>query len=325
MKWLRNMFGGRKSQPNMATKQGKDKTRERGGGLAESAPSSLQESAGAKNAAGVSARVALDQALSTAVLNGPTLYAEDRNKALRWFEGKGFLKSMSDDIVVRVNWFISMSIKADDSALWDEVWGGFHHALAGCLELNWVDRIPEMCWHLGRAHTGLSHYELAELYLETAYTLSQQQGDHDFSCRILLEKAVVGKIAQRPESVKDTYHRAEQYLFPSYHSETSALAKGCADKLFQEGGRNHQWRKNGEPVRYCLVHATGYYEVSLDLNRRLGNRQAMAITLSNLGDVWRKLSEKEHAFRCWNEALKYLQELGDKENVSLLKRWMSEI
>jgi hypothetical protein len=233
MKWLRKMFGDRKSQLNIATKQGADKTQERGGGLAESFPSSMQESAGAKNAAAVSARVAFDQALSKAVINGTTLYEEDRDKAFRWFEGKGFPKPTSAKNV-NVNWFISMSAKADESALWDEAWSGFHHALAGCLELNWADRIPEMCWNLGRAHTGLSHYDLAELYLETGYALSRQQGNHNLNCRILLEKAVVGKIAQHPESVKDAFHRAEQYLFPSSDSVTPALDKGAAHKLFQE-------------------------------------------------------------------------------------------
>lgn len=258
-------------------------------------------------------------ALSTVAPDSTASYTMDRDKAFRWYLEKGF-PNPSLDSLPNVKWFISMSIRADEDSLWDEAWAGFHHALAGCLQNNLIDKLPDICWHLGRTHTGLANYDLAELYLETGHLLAKQQGNSNLTLRTLLEKAVVNKITQQTESAKEIYQQVEDHLF----STTPPLAEKALLSFFNEGIKNQEWRKNGKPIRRCLIHASGFYEVSLDLSRRLGNRKAIAITLINLGDVWRKLSQRDDAFRCWNEALQFLEELGDQKNIALVKQWMSE-
>ncbi len=263
----------------------------------------------------------LDEALVAVLPNGREMYEKDKDQALRLFEGKGFPNpGLKEQLNVR--WFLDMSKRADDSSLWDEAWGGYHHALAGAVALNMAEQVPDICWHLGRAQTGRAQYDLAALYLETAYNLSQRSKNRDLTCRALLEVAVVGKLAEKPDAVNQAYQRAETFLFPS-GGDTTFAAK-MAKTLFQEGGKNQEWRLDDKPVRYCLVHASGFYQVSLDINRRLNEKRGISIILINLGDVWRKLGQRDRALACWQESIPILKELQDQRNIDIVKGWINE-
>lgn len=47
--------------------------------------------------------------------------------------------------------------------------------------------------------------------------------------------------------------------------------------------------------------------------------------LANLGDVWRKLGDKEKARACWDEALPYLEETDDQGTIEKLRQWQNEL
>lgn len=118
-------------------------------------------------------------------------------------------------------------------------------------------------------------------------------------------------------------HTNEPSHFFSSGGDTSFAAR-VAMTFFQEGNKNQEWRCDDKPVRYFLVHASGFYQVSLDINRRLNDKQAISITLINLGDVWRNIGKRDRALACWQEALPILKELQDERNIDLVKRWMKE-
>ena len=262
-----------------------------------------------------------EEALLAVSSDGSRMYRNDRDEAFRWYEGKGFPNSGRNE-ESGVRWFLAMSNKADESSLWDEAWGGYHHALAGAIALKLNDRIADICWHLGRSQTALAHYDLAALYLEAGYQLAQGQGKDELSSRILLELAVLGKVSERSEIAQEAYQRADTYLFASKGG--SSLAEKAALTLFHEGMKNQQWRRNDKPVQHCLVHATGFYEVSLDLNRRLNQKGAVSIALINLGHVWKMRGERDHAMACWHEALPLLEELNDQPKIASVQKWMNE-
>jgi tetratricopeptide (TPR) repeat protein len=272
-------------------------------------------------APGGTAKTLLLEALVFIQPNGQEMYEKDKEQALRWFASKGFPNpGVKEEATVR--WFLEMSVRADDSSLWDEAWGGYHHALAGAAALNITEQVPDICWHLGRAQTGRAQYELANLYLEAAASLAETSKNKDLTCRALIEVAVVGKLSEKPERVQQAYQKVEGLLFPS-GGDTSFAAK-VAMTLFQEGKRNQEWRRDGKPVRYCLVHASGFYQVSLDINRRLNEKRGISIILINLGDVWRKLGQRDRALAYWKESIPILKELQDQQNIDLVNRWMNE-
>jgi hypothetical protein len=267
------------------------------------------------------AAVSFEEALVAVSADSCRMYQNDRDEAFRWYEGKGFPNPGRNE-ESGVRWFLAMSNKADESSLWDEAWGGYHYALAGAIALALNDRIPDICWHMGRSHTGLAHYDLAALYLEAGYRLAQGQSKDELASRILLELAVLGKASERPEIVERAYQRADTYLFASKGG--SSLAEKAALTLFHEGMKNQQWRRNDKPVQFCLVHATGFYEVSLDLNRRLNQKEAVSITLINLGHVWKMRGQRDRATTCWRESLPLLEELNDQPKIVSVQKCMNE-
>jgi hypothetical protein len=247
---------------------------------------------------------------------------KDQNEAIHWFALQGFMNSYYEG-ESKVKWFISMSNKADESSLWEEAWGGYHHALISAVALNLKDIIPEIFWHLGRAHTGLAHYDLAIHYLEDGYNLAQKEGNDDLCSRILLEIAVVGKLSEKHEIVQQAFQRVDSYLFPS-GGDLSRVEK-AALTMFHEGMKNQMWRRNDEPVPYCLVHATGFYQVSLDLNRRIHDKRGISVTLINMGHVWKMRGEQDRAMICWRESIPFLEELNDQQNITSVKKWMNKM
>jgi tetratricopeptide (TPR) repeat protein len=265
----------------------------------------------------------LSEALLSAAPDGPTLYVRDRSEAFQWYRNKGF-PPHDHKSEVDVEWYTLMSRAADQKGIWQEAWAGFHHALAGRLALKRPKDIPEICWRLGRAHTALGRYDLASLYFRAGRKLSEQQNNTELASRILLEEAVLATLVQQPGNYQSAMEPVLAALFPS--GQASTLADKAAMTLFQEGMTNHQWRDDrGQPIKSCLIHASGLYRVSLEINRKLGNKQGIAITLVNLGDVWRKLGQKKDALACWREALTYLSELGDQKSIGTVNQWMSEV
>lgn len=265
----------------------------------------------------------LGEVLSSVIPNGPTQYVHDRDQAFQWYRQKGFPSKdhSSEDGFL---WYMTMSRAAYQKGIWQEVWAGFHHALVGGLALKKLMDIPEICWQLGRAHTALGQYGLASLYLQAGQKLAEQQDFTYLSGRILLEEAVLAKLSPQSGNFQSAMERVFAEFFPSTQDLT--LARKAAMTMFQEGKTSHEWRdEKNQPIKSDLIHASGFYEVSLELNRKLGDKQGIAMTLVNLGDVWQKLGKKGDALGCWREALPYLSELGDQESIGTVNRWIKDI
>jgi len=81
--------------------------------------------------------------------NGRAMYAADRDEAFRWHAMKKFPNPGHNDVGA-VGFFSTMSTICNDDSIWQEGWSGFHHALVGCLNLNLAERIPDICWQIGR-------------------------------------------------------------------------------------------------------------------------------------------------------------------------------
>jgi tetratricopeptide (TPR) repeat protein len=264
----------------------------------------------------------LGEVLLSVTPNGPTLYVRDRNQAFEWYRQKGFPYN-DHKSEVGITWYMGMSRVADQNGIWQEVWAGFHYALAGCLALKKLEDIPDICWHLGRAHTALEQYDLASLYLQAGRKLSEQQNITELTSRILLEEAVLAKLSPQSGNFQSAMESVFAAVFPS--AQDSTLAGKAAMTMFQEGMKNQRWRDNrNQPIKSHLIHASGFYEVSLELNRKLGDKQGIAMSLVNLGDVWRKLEKKGNALVCWREALTYLSELGDQGSIGTVNQWIKE-
>ena len=68
-----------------------------------------------------------------------------------------------------------------------------------------------------------------------------------------------------------------------------------------------------------------FYEVSLELNRKLDNQKGIAFNLTNLGDVWQRLGSNDRALEYCCEAMVLFSEMGDQDNMKLIQQWMNEI
>lgn len=262
----------------------------------------------------------MNEILSTIRPDGPLLYARDRDDAFQWFHIEGFsiwVHSMDPNTPSEARFFESMSLRADDSSIWHEAWAGYHHTLAGYLHLNMAEKVSDILWRLGRAHTGLGRFELARLYLESARLLSENQNRTELNTRVILEQAVLAFISEQKSAYSEAMDRLSTILFPS--GKPSSTAPAAALTLFLEGKKNQEWRRDGRPVKTCQAHATGFYEVSLDLNRRLQDRPAIGITLFNSGGVYKELGMENKARSCWRESLQYFEEPGDNEHIKLIK------
>ncbi len=217
-----------------------------------------------------------------------------------------------------------MAQSADQKGIWDEAWAASHHALAGFLTKNAPD-IPRICWHLGRAHIGKGTYDLAALYLEAGQRLSDPEQDIALIGHVLIEKAVLAYLSRQPDDYKAALEHLNAY-FVRPSGPGAEVGEKAAQSAFGDGHTNHKWLDHaGPPIPSCLTLAAAYYQVSLDMNRGLGNKQGIAFNLANLGDVWRKLGDKEKAHACWDEALPYLAELGDQGTIEKVNRWRGEL
>lgn len=266
---------------------------------------------------------AFSEVLASITPNGPVLYIQDRDHAFQWYIQKGFPRHDYYD-ETWLKWYDGMAQGADQKGVWDEAWTAFHHALAGYLERNAID-IPRICWRLGRAHIARENYDLAPLYLEAARRLSDPEQDINLIGMVLIEKAVLASLAQRLEDYTAALeHLNEYFVFPS--GPGASVGEKAAQSVFRDGYTNHQWLDGtGQPIKSSLILATGYYQVSLDMNRKLGNKQGIAFALANLGDVWRKLGDKKRALACWHEAIPYLSEIEDQETAGMVNQWMGEL
>ena len=264
-----------------------------------------------------------DETLAAIAPNGPALYVQDRDRAFSWYTQRGFPKHDHNDQTWLI-WYDSMAQQADQKGIWDEAWAAFHHALAGYLSKNALD-IPRICWRLGRAHIARENYDLAPLYLEAGQRLCDPKQDINLIGMVLIEKAVLTNLAQKPDDYQAALERLNEYfVIPS--GPGASVGEKAANSVFRDGYTNHQWLdKAGQPIKSSLILATGYYQVSLDMNRKFGNKQGMAFNLANFGDVWRKLGNQNKALVCWHEALTYLAEIGDQTTTGQVKQWMSEI
>jgi hypothetical protein len=183
-------------------------------------------------------------------------------------------------------------------------------------------KYPYMLHRLGRAHTGLADYELAAMYLQAALGSCAALPDSDVEkgdlhLVLLLEHAVCASLSGDRNKYQDTMSKAFGELFPS--GRASAKAPKMAMHFFQEGGKNQDWRRDGKPIRACQIHALGFYEVSADLNRRMGEDRGLGLTLINMGDICRDLGDLTRARHYWREAVEPLQRVGDSEHVSIVR------
>jgi len=261
-------------------------------------------------------RAPLRDALLSVKPDGLSMYVKDSNHAFRWYREKGF-SYMDHNTLVGAKWFAEMSLRADDSSIWQEAWAGYHHALAGYVHLNILEEIPDILWRIGRAHIGQGEYKLAYLYLESARRLSEEQHKTDLNIRVMIEQAVLAKLSKQANAFDEVMDLMSAYLFP--FGQASSLATTAAQTLFQEGIKNQEWRDQGRPIKSCLIHAFGLYEVSIDLNRRLGNHYGIAVILINLGDILKELGEKNKADACWQDSLQHFEELGDDKYIRIVK------
>lgn len=262
------------------------------------------------------------KALSLVASNGSVLYTLDREEAFKWYRRKEFpMQDYKSELGTK--WFDEMAVGADEKGLWKEVWSGFHFALAGYLYLNKIENISHSCYYLGRTHTGQGKYDLASLYLEVGRQIAEQRSNADQALEIAIEQAVLAKLTRQNDSTIEM-DRVLESLFPP-NNETSN-AKTAAVRLFNEGRKNHEWQdESNNHIKSCLFHASGFYEVSLELNRELHNQKGIAFNLTNLGDVWQRLGSNDRALEYWCEAMILFSEMGDQDNMKLIQQWMNEI
>ena len=249
--------------------------------------------------------------LNSVRLDGASLYVEDRDRAFHWYRQQPFSQhDYTKELFANV--YADMSARAAENAIWQEAWAGFHRALAGYLHLNLPDKIPLMLWRLGQAHTGLAHYELAHLFLETAQRLAEQQKDTQFILTVRVDQAVLAKLSQPSAVFDEAMNHLFTILFPE--GKPSDAASKVASGVCKYGNTNQEWRHDERPIKSCLIHAIGYYGVCLELFRQLNDQRSIGITLFNMGETWSMLGEITKARACWEESLPHLEGFGDSED-----------
>jgi len=255
--------------------------------------------------------------------DGLSTYLSDRNQAISWYHKKNF--PLQDHLTdLGADWFYTMSCSAENDAVWKEAWSGFHFALEGYLHLNKKNKIADTCWHIGRSHSALGQYDLASLFFDTGRLLSKENNEIELFNRIILEQAVLAKLTQQNEKIKTAMNRMVETFFPA--GQPLPSAKSAALTLFKEGDKHQQWvDKNGKPVESSLIYASGFYEVSIELNRILKDKMGIAFILTNFGTLWNKLGKKERALNCWKEALTNFTVIGDENNIRRINQWIKEL
>ena len=186
------------------------------------------------------------------------------------------------------------------------------------------NKIADTCWHIGRSHSALGQYDLASLFFDTGRLLSKENNEIELFNRIILEQAVLAKLTQQNEKIKTAMNRMVETFFPA--GQPLPSAKSAALTLFKEGDKHQQWvDKNGKPVESSLIYASGFYEVSIELNRILKDKMGIAFILTNFGTLWNKLGKKERALNCWKEALTNFTVIGDENNIRRINQWIKEL
>ena len=245
-----------------------------------------------------------------------TRYEDDRDNAFAWFDQQSFPCPPLNTLEC-AKYATDMSLMADGSSIWKEAWAGFHRALTSCLHIGEDAEIPDIVWRLGRAHTGLGNHPLAALYLRAAESLLERSGKRELHERVLLDTAVLAALQDEQSEYRSAIGRVLDVFFPG--GTATANAARAAFTIFDEGRKNQQWRKDGQSVPSCLKHAHGFYQVSLDMNKKLGNKKALGFSVINLGDVAKKLGRHDRAQGYWQEALQVFRDLRDDTNIGEVK------
>lgn len=244
--------------------------------------------------------------------NGPDLYNNDRDKAFKYFKLRGIPEGSKELNETRAN-------QADNASIWEEEWAFAHKALVGYAKKNKVEKIIDMLFGIGRAHKGLENYDLSYLYLKSALFLADRLNHDNLKIQLILDLSVLLFISNSKNEFEDFKKMILEKLLPGGNplKQTADLSHN----LFKEGLKLQQWRdKKGKPIKSHLKHATGYYEVTLFINKNLGDQNAIAFTLYNLGDIWKELGDMNKARLYWQESLNIFSKKGDNKHVLELKK-----
>lgn len=263
----------------------------------------------------------LNEALTFPQTDGGSVYVNDRNRAFQWYFQKQ-LPVYDYRTEPELNIIRTYATQADEQCIWYEAWALFHQALMGCVVQEKPPDAAGMLWKLGRSQIGLEQYQAAELYLQAALKIFSIHPDKSGQLRCMMDHAVLTALTKDSSALDLEIKELVEFLA---HSDAPYSLKDVALALFREGMKNDKWEIDGKPVPSCQRHAAGLYMVSLRLNRKVENRQAIACMLVNLGNIWVGLKELDKAEETWNELQPYLSEVAGDKNAQRLKQGVQKL
>ncbi len=182
------------------------------------------------------------------------------------------------------------------------------------------DGIEELRWKIveSRCMNKIGEYERALEIIEEIETekekLEKQKGKYAKRIKIdaLIEQVWalqrLGRLDEGLEKVAEGIRLTNELEERDEREGENKDKERKADLLDCEGGLNN-WK--GE-----LDQALAFYEKSLAIREEIGNKQAIAVSLNNIGVVYHQKGELGFALDCYEKSLVIKEELGNKQEIA---------
>jgi predicted ATPase len=144
--------------------------------------------------------------------------------------------------------------------------------------------------------------EVGRERLESALTLSRQQGERRLTLMTLYGLAHLARTQERFEEARDL------------HEQGLALGRELGDSLAV--ARALDGLGDIAAAQQDYAQARRLYQESLEINRQMGSPRSVALGLGFLGDVEAAQGNRAAAERLYLESLELFREVGDKHSVA---------
>ena len=67
------------------------------------------------------------------------------------------------------------------------------------------------------------------------------------------------------------------------------------------------------------------YKKSLEIDKKLGRQEGMAINYGNLGLIYKEKGQKDKAHEYWEKALEIFERIGIPHEAARVRKWLDEL
>jgi hypothetical protein len=244
------------------------------------------------------------------------LYEEDRDHAAAWYVTQPYSQADPNNEVAR-RVLRTMALDAAKNRYWKPAWAAFHGVLAAKAPGRSTRDVAEITFELANTQLGMHEYKFVELYLACAEALASAHPSAGFRRHLF---ALHGAMLLLTSNTA-----AYDKLLVSLHADTASAANVAAI-AFKDGQDNCCWEhKAGQWIPECVKLAGAQLQLSLDLNRKLNNLQAVGFILGQLAEAHLHMGQKPQARAHCEEALKVFGQLGEVEAARQIRETLRRL